>query len=252
MIGTRNPLVSSQPVEHWVTAIPVYSDSFNEREEARLRFSAPFLGNNVVILAPKNLDASAFVSVLGQARVEYFEERWFQSREAYSALMLSPVLYDRFRESDVMMVYQLDAIVRREIPRSMFFGLDYLGAPWNPPFSLRWNPFRGELLPGGGLGFRRELSVGNGGLSLRRIAAFRRAAWLVPRVSNRINEDLIFSYFAPFVGIRVAGRDHARKVFMETEARDWTQGQPVPEVFGFHALGKHNAELEEALLGGFP
>lgn len=249
----RKTVPGGSPVtEKWVTVIPVYSESFQGREEARLRFSAPFLGANVVLVAPENLDVSAYSSVLGLARVEYFDKRWFESQSAYSNFMLSASIYERFRSFDVMMVYQLDAIVQREVPRLALGSFDYVGAPWTPPFELRWNPFRGQLLAGKGFGFRRQITVGNGGLSLRRISVFRRASRLLPKINNHINEDLVFSYFAPALRIRLPGIDHARSVFMETEASDWEPGRPVPDVVGFHALGKHNAELENAVLCGYP
>lgn len=236
--------------EERVTVVPTYRELPTALEETRLRHSAHFLDEDLVFMAPEGLDVSRYVSIAGRGRVEYFAESWFGSQEDYSKLMLTQSFYDRFSENGVMFLYQLDAIVRKRIPESVLENLDYIGSPWFPAFQLTWNPFRQELSSGRGVGVRRRVAVGNGGLSLRRISAFRRASRLIPTLRNRINEDLIFSFFSPFVGIRVAKADFARRWFMETEARDWIAGSPMPSVAGFHALNKHNPQLEEAILAG--
>jgi len=231
-----------------VTVVPTYRELPTPLEEARLRHSADFLDADLVFMAPEGLDVSRYVSIAGRGRVEFFAESWFRSQENYSNLMLTQSFYDRFRKNGVMFLYQLDAIVRKKIPDSVLENLDYIGSPWFPAFQMTWNPFRQELVSGRGVGIRRRVAVGNGGLSLRRISAFRRASRLIPPLRNRINEDLVFSFFSPFVGIRVANAEFARQLFMETEARGWTVGSPLPSVAGVHALNKHNPQLEEAIL----
>lgn len=234
--------------ENRVTVVPTYRELPAVDEEVRLRRSASFLDEDLVFIAPEGLDVSRYVSIAGRGRVEYFARRWFRSPDTYSELMMSRGLYERFSESDVMLLYQLDAIVRKTIPDDVLEGLDYIGSPWFPAFNLTWNPFRQSLLPGRGLGLHRQVSVGNGGLSLRRISSFRRATRIIPTVRNRINEDLIFSFFAPLVGIRVAQTEYARRLFMESEACNWKSGSPLPDVAGLHGLNKFNPDLEEAIL----
>lgn len=231
-----------------ITVIPVHSARPSPLELARLGASAPFFGPRVLFLAPYGLSLAEYVRAVRNPEVLSVDPLWFSSQAAYSDLMLQPWLYDRLSQHEVVMVYQLDAMLVEEVPVSILNQLDYLGAPWVPPFRLGWQPVARRLVPRSGRWPHRVLEVGNGGLSLRRVSAFRRVSRLMPKLRNHINEDLQYSFFGPFFGLRVAPVNLARTVFMETEARAWQVGSPRPDVAGFHALEKHNPSLERHLL----
>ena len=96
----------------------------------------------------------------------------------------------------------------------------------------------------------RSLSVGNGGLSIRRVEAHISAAeWLTRNIRVRYREttleDVLLCAFAPRTGLRIAPPDVAGRVFLETGAATLTH---IPDVYGFHALWRWNPTLAESLI----
>jgi hypothetical protein len=87
-----------------------------------------------------------------------FAPDYFKSNAGYNRLMLSREFYARFAAYEYVLIHQLDAIVFGSVEPFLGMGVDYLGAPWiehdanGAPYLTR---------------------VGNGGLSLRRVSAFR-------------------------------------------------------------------------------
>lgn len=93
---------------------------------------------------------------------EFFPDAYFLSVKSYSHFCLEPEFYERFADYDYMLLYQTDAFVfRDELLDWCGRGYDYIGAPW-PRFFVRTLPVR----------YRSR--VGNGGFSLRKIAAMQR------------------------------------------------------------------------------
>jgi hypothetical protein len=160
--------------------------------------------------------------------------------------MLKPHLYRRFRGFNFILVCQTDAVLLRPLPADETWAFDYLGAPWKPPKLVGWDA-KMRRLKGRGSTEKRFLSVGNGGLSLRRTEKFGRKLRF-PRFRETPQEDKAISYFAPRLGILVADAGLAEKLFMETGAASWRVGDPHPDVYGYHALGAINPELERILL----
>lgn len=241
--------MSRKMVAEVVTLIPVHRPEPRDSEIKRLLLSREHFLGDVVLIGPSNLNWSAYRKWLPECSFVGFSGSWFETREAYSRLMLQPLVYDHFRSYRYMFLWQLDAILLKKPALESFSRIDYLGAPWpDGGFRLGWNPFTSSLAAVPGFRFRRTVVVGNGGLSLRRIDAFRRVSRLLPKVTNPINEDLIYSFFGPLVGLRISDFSLARATFMEAEARAWNPGKPVPDVCGFHALHRHQPELEQHIL----
>lgn len=160
--------------------------------------------------------------------------------------MLRPDLYCRFLGYEFILVAQTDAFLHRPLPVEDSWNFDYLGAPWEPPWRKRWD--RADQRVRSARRFRgKKLRVGNGGLSLRRTAAFARNL-AFPESLVRTYEDIAISYFHRRIGITLAPVATARRFFMETGAKSWSVGDPVPDVFGFHALDKFNPALEDFIL----
>ena len=85
---------------------------------------------------------------------ENFDAAFFASIAGYNRLMLDKSFYQRFRDYEYMLVYQLDAwVFRDELDGWCNKGYDYIGAPW-----IEKNE-KGIELAG----------VGNGGFSLRKV-----------------------------------------------------------------------------------
>lgn len=137
-----------------VVVIPVYKKELTQLELLSLSRCAAVLGGHPIVLTgPRSLDYGSCQAVLKTARVAPFDDRYFASLGAYSELLVSPPFYEAFAAHDYMLIYQPDAFVfEDQLQHWCSRGYDYIGAPW-----------LGE--DGGWSG------VGNGGFSLRRIAA---------------------------------------------------------------------------------
>ncbi|HZT15301.1 MAG TPA: DUF5672 family protein [Gaiellaceae bacterium] len=144
--------------------VPAYRDALTADEETSLRHLDRYLsGYDRYLVRPRSgrLELPGFEPVR-------FPDRYFTSRHAYAALLLTPRFYATFRGYDYMLIHQLDALVLSNGLDEWCTGdVDYVGAPG---VAVRW-PRASELR--------------NGGLSLRRIDAFlavlrSRAYWMDP------------------------------------------------------------------------
>jgi hypothetical protein len=134
--------------------VPVYRDTLLPDEEHAIRHLREHLSRyDCFQISPKSLKLR-----LDGLRVRKYDNAYFTDVSSYSRLMLSKPFYQGFAEYDYILIYQLDCLVfRDELDRWCDQGFDYIGAPW----------FRSKDDPSSGLE-----GVGNGGLSLRRIAGF--------------------------------------------------------------------------------
>ncbi len=241
-----HPLVSTG--HRVATVIPVHRPTLTTDERLRvlktLRNVAP---GSAFFVGPVRLTSNMRGDVFDCAPFAAFPDEHFDSLEAYNRWVLRPDLYVRFSEFDFVLICQTDAILVRPLPITEEWEFDYLGAPWTPPWALRWDPFKRQLRGSVPSFLRRELHVGNGGLSLRRPSVFA-SRLRFPRFRKTPNEDVAISYFHKRLGIRIAPRETAQRFFMETEASAWTPDLPVPDVYGFHGLNLINPALETQVL----
>lgn len=141
--------------------IPVYKKELKEAEERSLRQCLTVLGKHpICLIGPEGLDLSVYETIAKACgkplETELFDPSYFSSVAGYNRLMLSRCFYERFAEWDYMLIYQLDAwVFKDELDAWCAKGYDYIGAPW-----MKLN---GQL---------DEKNSGNGGFSLRKIAAF--------------------------------------------------------------------------------
>jgi hypothetical protein len=217
-------------------AVPYWGAPLGEDERISLRHLERFLGRYEVFSVGDELPG------LGRKR---FPHRYFRNPVTYSRLLLSTRFYDAFAGFDYVLVYQLDAVVfRDELEDWCERGLDYVGAPWFP----------GPEMP-----LVTEPAVGNGGLSLRRVAAFREVLarageryarrWVEGRGDSRFeaHEDLFWSFDAQrFVPeFRIATVEEALGFAFELAPRrafDLAGGR-LP--FGAHAWARYDPEFWE-------
>lgn len=112
--------------------------------------------------------------------------------ETYNDILTEPAFWDHF-ESEFVLIFQTDTLMRKRIPNH-FFAFDYVGAPWS------W------MIDAHG----KMVDVGNGGLSLRRVAAMKEICLRYSR--GQLYEDVFFSRYAS----RVPSKDLAMKFSVET------------------------------------
>jgi hypothetical protein len=246
----NSPRAIQQPESRYAAVIPLYRAELTKAEHLRIQETLRHLPKDAVFFVGPGRLVRPFSRSGPYRNIPFitFPERHFGSIRAYNSWMLMPHLYERFSSYEFVLICQTDAFLISPLPLDCPWDFDYLGAPWCPPWVAQWDPMKRQLRGGGPAVLSRELHVGNGGLSLRRTAAFS-APLRLPPLSKIPNEDITISYFSERLGIRLATRDLAERYFMETGASAWRPGSSIPEVYGFHGLNRVNPLLEHALLG---
>lgn len=237
-------------MSRYCVAIPVHRSNLSLVEVWRISLTLQHADEgSCFFVGPEGLDLTRLRSRWPNVRFLAFDPSAFSSIATYNTWVLQPDLYRRLSNYEFILLCQTDAVLVRRLPKSDAWNFDYLGAPWVPPYHFGWNPWRKRLTEKGPALGRRELVVGNGGLSLRRTETFSRGIAGLPTFQKMPNEDVLISYFHRRLGIRLADEETARRYFMELGAKDWKAGDAVPDVYGFHALNRHNPALEAEILG---
>lgn len=228
--------------------IPIHKPRLSAREAERVDLTlANCPEGTAFFVGPSDIASDGYRSRWPDVDFRTFDPANFKDVAAYNRWMLTPDLYRCFRDFEFILVCQTDALLVKPLPVHEPWSFDYLGAPWEPPWIVGWNPILRRLGTNGLSLPKRALNVGNGGLSLRRTSVFSENL-RIPRFQELPNEDVVLSYFHRRLGIRLAEDSVAARFFMELGARSWSPGMPVPRVFGFHALNRHNPRLEDAIL----
>ena len=148
------------------------------------------------LIAPQSLDTSFYEKRYGKPIVR-FPDACFVSAQSYSSLLLTDEFYAAFAQYEYMLVTHDDVyVLRDDLSYWLSRRLDYIGAPW--PGGIE---FEVSISPRPGVhGLALKAFVGNGGFSLRRIAACRQlfaefqeeVAWF--RQTGQ-HEDVFFGSF---------------------------------------------------------
>lgn len=110
-------------------------------------------------MAPESLDLGSIIESV--ETLERFPDEFFLGIEGYNRLLKSSCFYERFENLDYILITQLDCLIfSNDLKKWMSHGWDYLAAPWFKGFSEDH-----------AAGLWR---VGNGGLSLRKVASYLR------------------------------------------------------------------------------
>lgn len=149
-------------------ATPVYKPGLTPDEELSLGRALEVLARyDHYLVAPRGLDLSVYQALFQRygktLRVRWFDRRCFGSLQAYCRLLNTGSFYRAFRNYEFLLIYQLDCYVfRDELLDWCRRGYDYIGAPWFRRYD--------HAAP-----TDEMIGMGNGGLSLRRVPAARRA-----------------------------------------------------------------------------
>jgi glycosyltransferase involved in cell wall biosynthesis len=246
-----------------VVVFPVYRTLFDMEYDCLLQAVKMTEGFPKVFVAPQSLDIDESFGDLRSLPVVRFDDKYFAGLHAYNELMLSLEFYQRFADSDYILIHQTDAyLFKPELARWCETGYDYIGAPWYKPYKrlkTLWNKFLLNILPftlskKRKIRYSRYNNVGNGGLSLRKTASFINILNLAPDSlmrsyrSNRrhlYNEDLFWSLSAPKLmkTFRKPGLDEALHFAFETYPKESYRkiGNQLP--FGCHAFDVHGREF---------
>ena len=157
--------------------VPLYREPSGKEILSLDRLFAHLGSFDIHFIGPENL-ARGWPGL----REIHFPAGSFESIPAYSRLLLSRPFYQAFQAYDYILIYQPDCLVfSSDLTSWCDLEYDYLGAPW---FKDPADPEQG---------FSR---VGNGGLSLRRVAS-----------CLQVLEPKAFSLRAALKGFRLPDRD---------------------------------------------
>jgi hypothetical protein len=113
----------------------------------------------ICFVAPESLGLDSIIQ--SDESVVRFADEFFDGIKGYNRLLKSSGFYERFKCYDYILIAQLDCLIfSSNLDEWMDRGWDYLAAPWFKGFSENHKS-----------GFWR---VGNGGLSLRKVASYLR------------------------------------------------------------------------------
>lgn len=150
-----------------IITIPVYksSSTLSIDELKSFKQCLNILGQyDISIFTHKEIDISLYKTIANDYSknidVQYFDSFYFQTLRGYNHLMLKKEFYERYKQYEYMLLYQLDAYVfKDELLYWCQQGYDYIGSPW---FENHSEYEKGNIL----------WKVGNGGFSLRHIPYF--------------------------------------------------------------------------------
>jgi len=140
--------------------VPMYRSELTPDEEVSLASIRKHLSRyGISFVAPESLDLSSVLKA-GES-TERFPDKFFSGIEGYNRLLKSSRFYERFKCYDYILIAQLDCLIfSSNLNEWIDRGWDYLAAPWFKGFS---EDYTSSLW-----------RVGNGGLSLRKVASYRR------------------------------------------------------------------------------
>jgi hypothetical protein len=138
----------------------VYQKDLCPYEEISLRQCLKVFNNRTVyIVKPASLDLSSFNFIDHKIEFKSFPDHFFRNTGTYSRMLLSAPFYKEFSSHKYILICQTDAFVfNDDLDKWCNTGYDYMGAPWFEGFTHK----EGE---------GKFVGVGNGGFSLRNIAA---------------------------------------------------------------------------------
>lgn len=218
--------------------IPIYNEIPTENEILSIKRNISVLNNyDIYAVHPASMSIDSY-SGYGFKSFLPFDDKYFISNKSYSRLILSENFYKPFYDYEYMLIAQTDTyILNTDYSLEDFVSddFDYYGAPWpdgpfDKPYGIR------EFLKILFVHHPKNLYVGNGGFSLRKISACES---LVKRKSFylkylwKFNEDLFFSYFLK----NKPSKERASQFALETNMQEEIEKGNLP--YALHAFEKH-------------
>ena len=192
--------------------IPIYKNTFSKMEMRSLTQAYEVLHSYpLVVIKPFSLNLSELQVEFPKLIVTSFDDNYFKGISGYNHLMLTSEFYERFLDSQYILIYQLDAFVfHDELSDWCNKGYDYIGAPWlqKPVYRLPIIAIIMSLIhryqKSTGKPSKQDLynKIGNGGLSLRKVASHYRVTqeqvdlirfYLSQKRHHLYNEDVFWA-----------------------------------------------------------
>jgi hypothetical protein len=169
-------------MEKVCVVIPVHSNTPSPYELISFQQCFKVLGGHPIkILAPYNLDLTAYKNVVPIFDIVFIDSKWQSSLVQYNQMKYNLFFYELFDEYEYLLTYELDVFVfKDELLYWCEKKYDYIGAPW----------LDGYTNASSGAAF---ITGGNSGFSLRKIKACRNALTKIAFKKKGI--DIIKDFF---------------------------------------------------------
>lgn len=208
------------------------------------------------LVLPEGADPNYFKSLVSEIQVVFFDKFYFDTYFGSNQLWIRPIIYDYFKQYKYILKCELDAfVIKDDLNRWIGLGYDYVGAPWidKPDYEkilLSIIHSKSKVLKAikkriSRKIFKKEIWVGNGGFSLRKVSSFRILSrimpFLVPDLKNStIQEDVFWAlYVSSYVPIfQIPDYKIALEFSFETNPAECFKINQNELPFGCHAWWK--------------
>lgn len=145
-----------------IFGVPVYKNNLSITEKASLNQLCKIIGNDyeICLICPDDIDLTEYNEIANNYNIKlstlFCNKQYFKGTTSYSYMCETVDFYKCFNEYKYLFIYQLDGwIFENKVKEYLDLNVDYIGSPWNAGcFGLDYD------------------TVGNGGISLRRVQKF--------------------------------------------------------------------------------
>tara|TARA_B110000503_G_scaffold142058_1_gene237602 strand:- start:236 stop:961 length:726 start_codon:yes stop_codon:yes gene_type:complete len=235
----------------FTVVIPLHKANLSNNEIKNIKISKH---NNPCVdfffIIPKSYKKKSFLKTTFNFKIKLLDDIHFKSIESYNKLMLSQNFYKSFSKYDYLIICQTDGFLINDIFKFQkeILKYDYIGAPWKKPFYENYFSVHNiKILKTLTFLFNfKKLQVGNGGVSIRRIAKFIEVLEKHTRISrSALPEDITISYLGSKNIINIPNLDTAKKFFSETILSNSTK------ILGYHGMEIYNKKLQKKIYSIF-
>ena len=236
-----------------VYVVPIYKLDLSPEELISFKRLKDLMSvKSIRIICPSKFQDKNLPDMLNGCRIEYFEDKFFASVAGYNKLMLDCAFYERFKANKYILIYQLDCyLFDNNIEDFLSLNLDYIGAPWPVktvyrsflkvyPLDMRMGGILRTLLG-------KSVTVGNGGLSLRKVESFirvlKKMKW---RLKNwNYNEDIFFSHCVPIYcpSFKIASEKVAAEFSLDQEPKEFALKYDLTLPLGCHGWNQTDKKV---------
>lgn len=234
-----------------IIIIPVYREYLTDEELLNVRNNVKRLSlYEICFICPQSLHTEFYEREFPRIKCIRFPDAYFKGIKGYNKLMLSKETYKRFETYDFLCVCQADALILKEgrcLDPFQDMDYDYIGAPWFPAQYITLLPDTTKVQKFINLFFSKKyVSVGNGGLSLRRI---NRTYWLLDKWRLQVMlwphyEDYFFAFMGRYKEplYKIAPVEIAQNFSVETGSRELIGTKNIDPV-GIHGYRTYYPEI---------
>lgn len=231
--------------------IPAYKSSLSLIEKQNLFISHKHNPSaHFVLLTYQGCELKEYSDILSNFETKIIPREYLLSVRAYNRLLKEEKFYKLFLDYEHILILQLDAVLVKNIKYINISNYDFIGAPWFPEFKLVkiFNDLHSIFFMPQSL--CTKVSVGNGGLSIRKVDKFLEAAKILRddislKYSKKVPEDILFAYNKDILKLKYPKLEFAKNIFIEKcSVEKLFKTSP----FGYHALHKYHKHQRKLIL----